>query len=268
VTERHLGDELTKDLRDSFVVQEDGPDFWVISSPLLFDDGDELPIFARRDGGGKWSLTDQGMAVSHLFFDEFEYTEARFSRISQLVAAHSAELGEMHEITMPLSGRPTAFAVGTFMQLVAQVQGVALTSRSDRDQSRYVTTLRHAVEERLATAEYEENWSPQELKDKTKANYQADLRMRGVGDADVVLFAASTPAKVYVSALTMGHFGRLMKERDLRPILAYHPERVGDEAIYRFLDEVGRDDVAIPAPPEDHQPLLGALADLGVALAS
>jgi len=268
MTEQCLGDRLMKQLCDSFVVREDGPDLWTISSPLLFDDGDALPIFAQRGKNGQWSLTDQGMAVSHLFFDEFEFTEARFGRVAQLVAAHSAVLGETHEICMPLSGHPNAFAVGTFMQLLAQVQGVALTLRSDRDQTRYVTTVRSSVRDNLATPDYEENWSPPELKDRTKAKYRADLRIQGAGNADVVLFAASTSDKANVSALTMRQFGRSQVVRELLPVLAYHPERVARESIYRFQDEVCQDDAAIPAPPGNHRSLLAALGDRGVVLTS
>jgi len=128
-----LADRLTKEMRDSFAVRECGPDLWAVSSPFLYDDGDVLPVFVLRGSDGRWSLTDQGMTVSHLFFDGFEFSEAGFGRVARVVAAHSAVLGEKHEISMPLSGRPDAFAVGTFVQLLAQVQGVALTSRPERD---------------------------------------------------------------------------------------------------------------------------------------
>lgn len=260
-----LADALHDDLCRSFRVRADGPDEIVVSSPFLFDDGDVLPVFLQRSDAG-WSLSDRGMAVSHLFFDEFQFTEARFARIAQLVGVHAARLSDSHEITLALETTPTAFDVATFLQLVAQVQGVALTSRTDRDQSRYVTTLRVSVEERLQTADYEENWSPPEVKDRTKANYRADLHIHAVSGVDVVLFAASTSDKANVSALTMGQFKRFAADREFSPILAYHPDRVTSEAVYRFQDEVETAEAAVPVQPGEYRPLVRALRERGVDL--
>lgn len=260
-----LAEVLQAELCTTFRVRASEGEEIAISSPFLFDDGDVLPVFLRRSEGG-WILTDHGMAVSHLFFDEFQFTEARFARVAQLVGVHAARLSDTHEITMAVDGQPTAFDVATFLQLVAQVQGVALTSRTDRDQSRYVTTLRASVEERLQTADYEDNWSPPEVKDRTMANYRADLRIHSVSGADVVLFAASTSDKANVSALTMGQFKRFAGSRQFLPILAYHPDRVASEAVYRFQDEVETTESAVAVQPGDYRSLVGALRDRGVEL--
>lgn len=82
----------------------------------------------------------------------------------------------------------------------------------------------------------------------------------------MVLFAAGTSDYVNVSDLTIRQFGRVETEREMLPLLAYHPERVASESICRFQDEVGQDDAVIPAPPGSHRPLLAALAERGVAL--
>ncbi|MXZ86931.1 MAG: DUF1828 domain-containing protein [Acidimicrobiia bacterium] len=256
---------LTNELRESFLIRTEGDNGVAITSPLLFDDGDVLPVFAQCEDG-RWSLTDHGIAISHLFFDEFAYTEARFKRIMQLVDYHSAELSPTNEITLQLHDFPRAYDVGTFLQLVAQVQGVALMSQTDRDQIRYVTTLRTSVKNRLKTPSYNENWSPPEIQDRTRANYRADLQINSGEGADVVLFAASTSDKANVSALTMGQFKRLATERQFLPVLAYHPERVASEAVYRFQDEVEDMESVVPTELDNYRELVGILRKRGIEM--
>ncbi len=265
MTRIDFSSELKLALCESFAVRQDSPGHWPIRSPLVFEDGDNLPSFVSLVDGS-WCLTDHGMTVSHLFFDEFQFTEARFNRISQLVLSHSAKFAEHHEIVLPLDAPPTAYDVGLFLQLVAQVQGVALTSRSDREQSRYVTTVRQSLESRLASADYDENWAPPALNGITKATYRADLRMGSDTGPDVVLFAASTSDKANVSALTMGQFRKV--DRELVPILVYRPDRVASEAIYRFQDEVDEVDAVVAVEPGSYRELFGALERRGVELTS
>lgn len=263
MTSEEFPTSLQRALCESFAVRVDGDDRWAIRSPMIFDDGDALPVFAVRDGA-KWYLTDDGMSVSHLFFDEFQFTEARFGRIAQLVSRHSAELGDAHQIRMVLDGPPSPVDIGDFLQLVAQVQGVALTSQSDRDQTRYASTIRTRIEQLLTTPNYDENWSPPELRERTRANYRADLRVSTASSADLVVFAASTSDKANVSALTVGQFGKV--RTDLVPVLAYHPDKVASEAIYRFQDEVGDSGSVVPTQPGEYRALVGELKNRGVAI--
>jgi hypothetical protein len=91
MTSSDFAAELKLALCESFDVRQDSPDHWTIRSPFIFEDGDNLPSFVTHVDGS-WRLTDQGMTVSHLFFDEFQFTEARFNRISQLVLSHSVRV--------------------------------------------------------------------------------------------------------------------------------------------------------------------------------
>lgn len=52
----------------------------------------------------------------------------------------------------------------------------------------------------------------------------------------------------------------------MMPILAYHPDRVSSEAIYRFQDEVDDENAAIPTFPDSTMALVAALRDRGVEL--
>jgi hypothetical protein len=251
---------LAQELCQSFAVRPVGDQKWAVGTPLLYDDGDSLPVFVEHSTS--WRLTDEGMAVSHLYFDDFEYTEPRLRRIQLLAEAHGVGMSKDHELVLELDGPPSAYDIGTFLQLVAQVRGVALTASTEREQTRYAITLRERVVERLAVPSYDPNWSPPTLR--TRANYKADLHILTDDDADVVVFAASTSDKANVSALTVNHFKKVIPE--MRPVLAYYPDKVNSEAIFRFQDEVEDDDAVVPVPPEDITRLLSALRDRGVAV--
>lgn len=262
-----FGARLGRSLCESFHVREDGEGRWAIRSPLLLDDGDALPVFVVRASTGEWHLTDDGMALSHLFFDEFNYTEPRFARLARLVEGHGYELTAENVINTSDGPEPDAFDVGDFLQLLAQVRGVALTSIPERDSTRYVTSVRQGVEDLLQTPDFDENWSPPELRERTRATYRADLRVAtSVAGRDLVLFAASTSDKANVSALTVGHFKRVRS--DLVPLLAYDPDRVASEAVYRFQDEVEDDRSIVAVRPGALSTLVAELDRRGVLISA
>jgi len=262
VTADDLAARLKADLCASFVVRPDGQDRWAVRTPMLFGDGDALPLFVERSATG-WVLTDDGLTVSHLFFDEFRHTPARFARIEMVVQAHGADLGPGHVIRMPLDDMPAAYDVGDFLQMLAQVQGVALTVEQEREQQRFVTSVRARVEHRLATPGYESNWTPPGLEQVARANYKCDMRIPAEG-TNVLLFAASTSDKANVSALTVHQFRKVTT--DFIPLLAFHPKRVASEAVARFQDEVGSDEAVVETFPDATQSLERALQNRGVAL--
>lgn len=116
---------LKRSLCESFAVRADGADRWVIRSPFLFSDGDVVPATLVLGAGGQFCLTDEGMAASHLFFDDFAYTDARFNRIEMLADAHGAVIGPDRDVVMVLDGVPSAFDIADFLALMSQIQGVA-----------------------------------------------------------------------------------------------------------------------------------------------
>ena len=254
---------LKESLCDSWMIREDSPGRWTVSSPFLFDDGDSFPVFVHQDEG-RWQIRDYGMACSHLFFDDFHATEARMGRIVQLVEGAGGTFDSKNEISISLNGPPGAYHVADFLKLLSQVQGVALTSQIDRDQNRYITQVRQSIESHLVLPDFDENWTPPELVEQTKAKYRADLRV-GTGTAkNVVLFLASTSDKANVSSLSIHRFKHL--GLPLVPLLAYHPDKVASEAVYRFQDEVEDDTAAVPVAPGDYGLLFKQFRDRGVEL--
>lgn len=258
-----LGRILKTALCDAWTVREDSPGEWAISTPFIFDDGDSFPVFVRLDSE-RWTLRDYGMTCSHLFFDDFNATEARMNRIVQLVQKSDGRLDSKNEITVVLDGPPNAYNVADFLKLLSQVQGVALTSQIDRDQNCYITQVRQSIEKHLVLPDFDENWSPPELAEQTKAKYRADLRVATNTQKNVVLFLASTSDKANVSSLSIHRFKDLGLQ--LVPMLAYHPEKVPSEAVYRFQDEVQDDTAAVPVEPGNYAELFKQFRDRGVEL--
>ena len=263
MSDAELSSQLKAALCDSFGVRDEGDGRWAVRTPFTFDDGDTLPLFIELFVDGTWRITDDGIAASHLFFDEFQFTEARLSRIEMLVEASGAEIDANRALSLRLGGPPTAFDIGDFVQLLAQVQGVALTSRVERDQTRYISAVRSRIEQRLTSPDFAENWSPVGLRD-TKAAYRADLRIVNDDLRDVVLFVASTSDKASVSTLCVHQFGKVL--HNFVPLLAYHPDRVSSEAVFRFQDEVQNDLATVPTRPDATAELERALRLVGVGL--
>jgi hypothetical protein len=257
-------EQLKKLICDAWSIREDAEGTWTITSPFLFDDGDAFPVFLNKIDGG-WVLRDHGMACSHLFFDDFTPTEARLGRIAQLAQSASSKVDANFEITTRLGESPDAFQIADFLKLLAQVQGVAIASSVDREQSRYVTQVRQSIEAQLSVPDFDENWSPPQLAERLKAKYRADLRLGTQSGGSVVLFLASTSDKANVSSLSTHRFHQV--DQNLKSFLAYHPEKVASEAVFRFQDEVGDDSATVPVVPGDYARLFRVIRDRGVLLA-
>jgi Domain of unknown function DUF1828 len=260
-----LSTQLKKSLCDSWMIREDSPSEWTVSTPFLFEDGDGLPVFVRLQDNG-WSIRDYGMTCSHLFFDDFNATESRMARILQLIEKAGAKLDATNEIAMQLLGPPDAYQIADFLTLLNQVQGIALTSQIERDQTRYITQVRQTIESHLVLPDFDENWTPPQLVEQTKAKYRADLRVGTTSNNSIVLFLASTSDKANVSSLSIHRFKQL--GLPLLPVLAYHPEKVASEAVYRFQDEVQDDTAAVPVHPGDYSTLFKEFRNRGAELSN
>jgi hypothetical protein len=231
---------------------------------MLYDDGDGVPVFIVHDGTS-WTITDDGMTVSHLYFDDFEATEARVSRLRAAAATDGAEVTPEHAVTLRLSDRPTAFDVGDFLQIVSGLRSLAVASSTEREQTRFVTTVRERVTPHLADPGWEPNWLLPGT-GSSKSKYRVDLKVpTDRPDEPVALFIASTGEKTNLAALTVVHLQRASSRA--RPVLAYNPDRVTSEAIVRFQDEVEDDSAAIPVPAGQVDQLVPALQRRGVAVA-
>lgn len=253
--------DLARAWCDQFAVHQVAPDRWAVQTPLLYDDGDGLPIFVSHETSG-WQLTDQGMAFSHLYFDDFEYTEARLRALQRAVDGAGCSIDGEHRITLDLAGPPDVFDIGDFLQVVASVRGVAHSIHVDQERTYYVKAVRKSVMASVI-ADVVENWTPAELAP-TKASYRADLKVARPHMPPVSLFIASTSERAKTAALTWEQFKRHHVLSD--PILAYR-EGVSEEALNCFLDFTEDDDSIVsvdPSAPGRPAKLLRHLASVGV----
>lgn len=109
----------------------DGIERWAVSLPLGFDDGDALPVYveyADSGGAGGWTLSDCGQTIPRVFVmrrtgrptgEEIGFIArlaeaSRFASYDEETQTVSAMLG---------SAPPSAWQVGAFAQLLAQIQG-------------------------------------------------------------------------------------------------------------------------------------------------
>ena len=268
MSDREISD-LNSSLHEAFEITQDGESNWIVRSPFLYEDGDNLPIFISYEDG-RWYLTDRGMAISHLYFDEFEYSEARYRSIRQVVDYHYAEIADDHEITMPLDGMPTRFDVGDFIQLVAQIQVVAIVSHTEREQERYSKTIRSSIKDLVdipgSRILVQHDWNSPSVSSRSKGRYLIDARLssEGNGIGPINVFAASTDYRAALSTLTM----QMVRpyDEDACFILVAHPGRVGDVAIARFEDATSGGDAVAKVTPSDLTPLYDKLHEKGIPI--
>jgi hypothetical protein len=256
---------LEAKLCEAFAVTPSGDGRWVVQTPLLYDDGDALAVFVTRSED-RWLITDEGMTASHLFFDAFEPTEARLERLRAVVTSAGAEMDDQCAIRIAIDGDTvSAYDIGDFLQAIAQVRGAAVAMNVEREHSNwYLTNVRRRVIERLRDPDYQENWTPEPLKVRSRATYRVDLRLSaGPSKRPVALFFSSTSDKANVAALTVRHLSRA--QIDVQPVLACHP-RVSSPAVYRFQDEVDDDSSVVQATPNELSQLLPALQRRGVSV--
>lgn len=255
-------DDLVERWCGSFGLEEVDSGVWSVVSPMLYGDGDGLPVFITHSGG-EWALTDLGMATSHLFFDDFEYTAARLQQLQRAVESTGASIDGDHRITFGLDEAPTVFDIGDFFQVVAQVQGVARSLMGDTGTSRYRTQLRESLsqmlEEHYLTEQCVENWVPETS---GQARYRVDLKLPTDGDP-VALFVASTSDRARSAAIVVDQCRR--SDVPIRPLLAYKGSpQMADDALLTFRDYAGDEQSSIEVDANAPFPLARRLSSLGV----
>jgi hypothetical protein len=262
MTSGGFADTLHRQLCGAFALREDGEGRWVVRTPLLYEDGDALPLVVTTEGS-HWELSDDGMTISHLFFDEFEPTDARMAHLRAVADATGVQIGEEYRLSLALNDPPNEFDVGDFLQAVTAVRGAALASASEREEyTRYVTTVREQLKPALREPGWEANWP---IPGTRKARYKVDMRVpTDRPDSPVALFFASTTEKTNLSALTVVHLNRA--HVTALPVLAYHPQRVPSEAVFRFQEEAQDDSAAVGVTPGEIGPLIPVLRRRGVAV--
>ncbi len=262
---------LILSMESSFNIQQYQDEMWIVRSPFTYSDGDSLPVFISRIDG-HWALRDCGMTVSHLYFDEFEYSEARYRSIMQVADYHYAEISKEYEIIMPLDAAPTPYDIGDYLQLISQIQVVAIVSHTEREQRTYIKTIRESIRNKLdessAIFQVEDNWTCSQLDSKAKGKYTIDSRIYSSQNRvqPVNMFIASTDNKTTLSTLTMAKVRPFDEKSNF--ILAIHPERVSEAAVVRFEDETCEEDSVVRVTSDNLHPLYAELDKRGIPILS
>ncbi len=262
---------LISSMESSFHIQQYQDEMWIVRSPFTYSDGDSLPVFISRIDG-RWALRDCGMTVSHLYFDEFEYSEARYRSIMQVADYHYAEISKEYEIIMPLDAAPTPYDIGDFLQLISQIQVVAIVSHTEREQRTYIKTiresLRKAIDVSVTNLSIDDNWTCQELRSKSNGKYSIDIRIYSSqnGLQPVNMLLASTDYKTTLSIITMGKVRPFDEKSNF--ILAINPERVSEAAVVRFEDQICEEDSVVRVTPDNLHPLYAELDKRGIPILS
>jgi hypothetical protein len=242
-----------------------GQDRWAISTPFFYADGDGFPVFLRH-GRDRWHLTDDGVAFSHLFFDDVEVTDARLRTMTRLAERSGVAVVDDASgvrLVLDLDADPSAYDLADFLQVIAQLQGVLRSISQERSEQRYRAAVRNQVHQWLdpMTVAFD-LWSPDSLGSGGKS-YQADLYIES-GGAPVTVFAASTDQSALAAALSVTQYRKA--HLDFQPLLSFRPDRVSSLSVAKFQDAAEADDCVTGAPQDDFATLRPALRKLGVAL--
>lgn len=256
--------EILRQLCTSFQLHQVDERRWSIGSPFLYEDGDGLPVFLEERSEGGWTVTDQGMAFSHLFFDDFEYTDARLRTLQRVVDGWGYDIDrDTHRISVDLSDDPSAYQIADFIQVLCEVRGAATAAITEKQSQQYRTQMRRRVKERLRGPGVEEFWAPASLQ-RTNA-FRADLRLETDQEAPVVLFLASTSERATRAALTVDQFRKV--GTPMAPLMAYD-HHVSSDAVWIFQEYAqGGDESALPVEVDSDAHLARRLANMGVPIA-
>lgn len=241
-----IGQDIPQAVRavlcEAFSVDPSGQDEWIISSPFLFRDGDGFPVYLRR-AGSSWVLTDSGAAASHLFFDDFELTDARLRHLEALAETNGLALRDQHVIVRTLDHFPDAYEIADVLVAIAQV-GALPHVQSETSDVRYRTAARLRVAGLLSPEQQRrEHWRPQQPHGDL---WVADLWMPTEDRPVAAFMVGNTPRADRVAATVSQYTRWNLRER---PIVAYKPS-LASNSVSRLQDAVADDQAVVALNPE------------------
>ena len=168
----------------------DGKDRFRVLTPFQFEDGDELVIVLKKEGG-RWLLSDEAHTYRHLTYDIDEkliYSGTRWKLISKALSIFELE-DRNGELVLDVSDERYGEALYDFVQALLKITDVSYLSR-EQVRSTFIEDFRELLYSKVVGRRMTFDWWDQD-RDPDRI-YTVDCRINGM------------PEPIFVYALTNG----------------------------------------------------------------
>ncbi len=199
--------EFRRNVSEELKLIPDGPERFVVITPVAFTDGDLLPIILRR-AGGKWYLTDEGHTFLQLTY-ELEDADFQQPTRREIIDKTVSGLGLQNrngELVLPIEDHEYGEALYTFIQAILKIDDVRYLSR-ERVRSTFLDDFRELIKKTVSPRRMVSyNWH--EPQKDPEGLYPVDCKVNGVSRTPLFVFALPSDERVAIAALTLHMFDR------------------------------------------------------------
>lgn len=159
-------------------ISEEGLNRYRVFTPFIFEDGDHLPIFLKKDNS-KWLLTDEGHTYMHITYeiDEKEiYKGTRQKIISNVLSMFQVQ-DENGELIVPIKNDNFGDSLYNFIQALLKISDISFLSR-ERVRSTFLEDFFSFLENNIPSERRAFNWHDPNLDPDSK--YEIDCRINNL----------------------------------------------------------------------------------------
>ncbi len=214
-------------------IASEGLERYRVFTPFTFDDGDGLSIVLKKDGNGRWVLSDEANTYMRLTYDMDERDFHRGPR--QLSISNALSLFQVEdrdgELVLGVPDEMYGDALFSFVQAILKIADVSYLSR-ERVRSTFMDDFRAlmadaAPSERLAFDWHDAARDPQ-------AMYPVDCRVNGM-DKPLLVHALASDGKTRDATISLLQFEKW--DMPFRSLAIFeNQETISRKVLARFSD--------------------------------
>lgn len=226
-----LGQKISACMSYQICVENRGIEDYRISTPFLFNDGDELKIILKRSGNS-WMLTDEGHTMMYLSYHNFNISSStqRMKVLSRILSSHSMKDEDgCFMIDNIKTEEDIASAVYTFSQGLLKIGDMNLW-RKERAKSRSAEVFKSYVISGVKDRDIEFSYTDSECDPNGLYIVDCCVHLRQ-SNRPVYLFNIPSSEKAEATTATIYYFERM---RRLIPSCAILVEPIPEKSRLRL----------------------------------
>lgn len=206
---RTILEQFKEKVSEKIVLESKGKNRFLVSTPFMFEDGDNLVIILKYDSGSKrWILTDEGHTLMHLsyFMDEKDLTK---DGTRKTIIDNSKSMFDVRdncgELFLEIEDNNFGDALYNFVQCLLKINDVTFLER-ERAKSTFFEDFKTSIEEIIKKRNLVGEFNYYAQQD-DKKHYPIDCRIK-TKDESIFVFAISTDTKCRDATISILNFER------------------------------------------------------------